>query len=282
MQNCIGITVCTQKRVKPFELNSKIDLNAKDKQLMASVFKSESDLKQNTKENNKSRQNSDFEKDIEECGKSLPQTNIETKTIDKPKSAEDKGNQNEEQSNHLSVKKESQLLKQFKEIIESERNSNDLKNISKPVLIKESIYSSEEETTQSTEQLNRVRPKSTSELMVENEPIFMPLNPSFGQNGRISRLSFTNRKDFIVPSVSPDMGLKYELGSAPGLGLINPNHVFVGYNDYNKLIANSVRLNPLNQKLQKINKNQTINRINKLEINSNDLTLIQNNIRNQI
>lgn len=251
LNDCLKVIICTKKRVKPFQVNPTLDLHSNGKQMTTSVVRPEVSPKIKN-QNKKSIDNIDLEKGIEEC----VEESTQRKTVESvpPEKSEPK---TEELLNRLNAKNVSQVSPHFNENIESEEKANNLRTESNELISREKIYGNDIQLL-TERNVTRIRPKTTSDIFNENEPIFKPLNQSFGQNGRMSRLSFTNR---------PDSGL-YSGPRDIGLDAINANHVFIRYNNYNKIIANNVRLNPRNKRLYKTNQIQTNNTINRLEINS--------------
>lgn len=88
------------------------------------------------------------------------------------------------------------------------------------------------------------------------EPIFKPLNPSFGHSGRTSRLSFSNGHHFKMPSVSPDFDLNSKF---------NSNHMIVRFNSYAKYKNKNIGI---------LSANETMKR--KKEIDCNDDNVVNN------
>ena len=223
-----------RKRIKPSDL--KVDLNETDKQSISSSVK----IKLSEKVNQTYQKTN---KDIER-GEGVVE-HRPNKCVSPQEERIDITNTNRSPSN-------------FTEIIEKEKISDLKSQLTKEDKIDEKVNKTDDKTI--SEEVAKNISKSNDSFI--EEPIFKPLNQSVGQNGRISRLSFTNGQHFVMPSVSPDFGFNSKTIS---------NHTNISFNSYTKYKNNrNLRINSLNKKVDR-SEGLSYDALNgdKLEINPN-------------
>jgi len=211
IQTCVGVVVCcTKNRIQPSASNITDPKQTKlsDKKFIKSLINDTSDTQQNIISDENTYQTR-LENEIEKS----EVITVSNSTTTEPNKEIDFRNQPELQS-----------LRNINRIDEVEENlSKDINN--------ETIAENKSVEEEGQRDLyNSV-----------DEPIFKPLS-SVPQSGRMSRLSFVQKNDYGVRTVSPDYGL-------------SSDQLF-RHNSYDKLIASNNRLNPLNRNLDQINKNK--------------------------